>query len=903
MMKPPLTTPIAAVLGVLVATPFSLVSTALAGEGPGRRGYTTSTTVVERELVRRREYVERGQVALAAGDKAMREKDYENAFVQYRYAVDNIPNSENTRRLYGKALEKMCEAGVKLAEQRIAEGRYADAESVLRIVLEDRYNPECEDAIKVLARLEEPDYYNKTITPKFRANVEQVKQWFVEAKGFYDSGRYDLAFKRCEQILNVDPYNIAARKFQEEVNKKRTDYAIQGYDHTRSYMLWQLTKSWDRPVRRFGEQRSTVIDNRPTEAGLTQRLQRKLSTIIIPRLEFREATIREAVDFLRRKSVELDTTETDPSQRGVNIVLQLEGGAAGVGAAPSAPALDATAAPVIPGLEPLPGAGGAAPAPVAPLGGGVNAADARITVSLSTIPLGEALKYVTGLAGLKYKVEQYAVNVVPQYVSTEVLITKEWKVPPGFATNLPAVGASTDAGGGLMSPSGAPADATRGGTGIAKRLDVREFLTASGVTFPPSSSAIFLPSSSKLVARNTSENLDMIDTIIESLESGGPVQVEIESKFVEITQNNAKELSFDWLLGQSNIGNGGVFIGGGTPGNTPQTNPGDFPFVAPGGTPVGQFPLTSSNRSGNNAISQNAIDALLFGIQGATSLSPAAVALAGVFTDPQFQVVVRALNQKKGVDLLSAPRVTTKSGQRAVIEIIREFRYPTEFDPPQIPQNFGNTNGNGSGGFAIIGGAGGLNPLQPAQQSTFPVTPTTPTAFETRNTGVTLEVEPVIGPDNYTIDLNLVPQVVEFEGFINYGSPIQTTSTNALGQSVTNVITPNVINQPIFSTRKVTTSVSVFDGQTVVLGGLMREDVQKVEDKVPLLGDVPLLGRLFRSSVDQHLKRNLVIFVSARLINPAGEPVHSEDEVEEIVETLPLPEASQPAPELPLMPK
>jgi general secretion pathway protein D len=109
-----------------------------------------------------------------------------------------------------------------------------------------------------------------------------------------------------------------------------------------------------------------------------------------------------------------------------------------------------------------------------------------------------------------------------------------------------------------------------------------------------------------------------------------------------------------------------------------------------------------------------------------------------------------------------------------------------------------------------------------------------------------------------------------------------------------------VINQPIFSTRKVTTSVSIFDGQTVVLGGLMREDVQKVEDKIPLLGDIPLIGRLFRSSVDQHLKRNLVIFVSARLINPAGEPVRLEEETEEIVETLPLPEIPQ---ELPLMPK
>jgi len=144
---------------------------------------------------------------------------------------------------------------------------------------------------------------------------------------------------------------------------------------------------------------------------------------------------------------------------------------------------------------------------------------------------------------------------------------------------------------------------------------------------------------------------------------------------------------------------------------------------------------------------------------------------------------------------------------------------------------------------------------------------------------------------------------VEFEGFINYGSPIQSTTTNPItGVSTTNVITPNVINQPIFSTRKVTTSVSVFDGSTVVLGGLMREDVQKVEDKVPLLGDIPILGRLFRSSVDQHIKTNLVMFVSARLMNPAGDPVRPDDDKEEVIETLAPPQI-QATKEIPLLPK
>jgi general secretion pathway protein D len=890
MMKPPLGTTIASLLGVAVITPTSLLSSAFAGDTGGyRRTSTTVESTVEREQARRRDYLVRGEAAIEAGERALRDKDYEKATAQFKLAADTVPNSPNTGRLYRRALEGFCEASTLLAEQRIAEGRYADAELTLRTVLDERYDPGCRRAQVLLANLEEPGYYNKTITPKFRANVEQVKQWFVEARGLYDTGRYDMAFKRCEQILNVDPYNIAARKLQEEINKKRDDYAIQGYNHTRSYMTWQVDKAWDRPVRKFGAEQRGIITQDALQPALTQRIQRKLAQIIIPRLEFREATVREAIEFLKKKSFDLDDPN-DPN-RGVNIVLKLE-----TSGMSSAPAEAAPAAPVIPGLE-LP-AGGAAPAaPVA----AVNPNEARITVSLQNIPLGEALRYVTGLANLKFKVEQYAVSVVPQGTPTETLITKEWKVNPGFLASVPAAGGADASA--LAAAPGAPADATRGGTGIARRADAKDFLTSNGVAFPPGSSAIYLPSSSKLIVRNTQENLDLIDAIVEASATTGPVQVEIESKFVEITQNNLKELSFDWLIGQANFPNqGSVFVGGGTSGTAPQLNPLDYPFVAPGGTPVGQYPVTSGLRNGNLAISQNAIDALLFGIAGSSAAAPATAAIAGVFTDPQFQVVIRALNQKKGVDLLSAPRVTTKSGQRATIEIIREFRYPTEFDPPQIPQNFGNQNGGG-GGFAIIGGtgAGGLNPLAGASQGSFPVTPTTPTAFETRNTGVTLEVEPVIGPDNYTIDLNLVPQVVEFEGFINYGSPIQTTSTNALGQSITNIITPNVINQPIFAVRKVTTNVSVFDGQTVVLGGLMREDVQKVEDKVPLLGDIPLLGRLFRSNVDQHLKRNLIIFVSARLINPAGEPVHSDEEKEEIVETLPAPEVT--LPELPLMQK
>jgi general secretion pathway protein D len=75
----------------------------------------------------------------------------------------------------------------------------------------------------------------------------------------------------------------------------------------------------------------------------------------------------------------------------------------------------------------------------------------------------------------------------------------------------------------------------------------------------------------------------------------------------------------------------------------------------------------------------------------------------------------------------------------------------------------------------------------------------------------------------------------------------------------------------------VTTSAIVWDGQTVVLGGLIAEDVKKTRDKVPVLGDIPIVGRLFRSEAALNAKKNLVIFVTPTIIDPAGKRVHPDD--------------------------
>jgi general secretion pathway protein D len=888
----------------------------------------TPDSVAEREVQRRQAGITQGEAALARGQAAMKAKDYAAAHEEFRTAVMYLPDAVVSGKAHDEAVEGFCKSGVVLAEARIAEGRYADAEAILSETLSDRYDPKCRAAQELYAHLKQPGYFNKTMSPSFIEKVEQVKQLLTEADGFYNSGRYDLAMKRYDQVLVLDPYNTAARKGQEKINNTKYRYGEEAYNETRSRQLWKVEKGWEQPVRRYGQTAEPAAIGAQRNLGGTAQITNKLNSIIIPRIEFRDATIREAIDFLREQAVENDTTGT--GKRGVDIVLRMV--PLGQVAAPQPP-------PVAPGTSPIPPTTAAPGAPAtagAPAGGtspatapGVAArpvapvsTEPRITITLNQIPLGEALRYIAAQAGLKVKVEPYAVSIIPISEQSRDLITKRYHVPPeffggpldvGYYLQGSVSGGQSTGQGGSAQPApvaenviqkeavsyqtasgvGTGAGATSQsnllqGTSTTRqqllndrqlvgRADARTMLLSMGVEFPPGASATFWPHTGVLIVRNTQDNLDMVDALVDQANASQPKQVEIESKFIEITQNNLKELGFDWLLGPFNIGNHKVFGAGGTSVNSAAANPGNFPFVNTTtqpigdtlpGQPIGQFPVTGGNRSGSLAISANALDALLF--PGASGVAPGIFGLAGVFTDPQFQVVIRALNQKKGVDLLSAPKVTTKSGQRAIIEVVREFRYPSTFTPPQVPSISSTT------GTTVVGGA-----------TTVPVvvTPTTPQSWETRNTGVTLEVEPVVGGDATTIDLNLIPQVVEFEGFINYGSPINAVGVNTVGgvlsTSVPVLLTENVINQPVFSTRKVTTSVSVWDGQTVVIGGLMREDVQKTEDKTPIIGDIPLVGRLFRTNVDQHIKRNLVIFVTARVVTPSGLAFNNEEEEEE----------------------
>src|SRR4029077_18694346 len=257
----------------------------------------------------------------------------------------------------------------------------------------------------------------------------------------------------------LDPYNTAARKGQERIDNTKYQYGVQAYNETRGRALWQVEQGWGEPGRQYGTGIGPIAGAVARDASNTARIRNKLDSIIIPRIEFRDASIREAIDFLRQQAAANDPATE--GRRGVDIVLRLHSFGRSSEPAPVT-ATTTVEAPALPAGEnaPPPAAGGAnatgetapppasgvAPAapvvtPATPSLPPVNPAESRITLTLNQIPLGEALRYIASQAGLKVKVEPYAVLILPLSEQSNELTTKEYRVPPGFISSTVNVGA------------------------------------------------------------------------------------------------------------------------------------------------------------------------------------------------------------------------------------------------------------------------------------------------------------------------------------------------------------------------------------------------------------------------------------------------------------------------------
>lgn len=820
------------------------VTVTLAGDGG-----SNLSGLAQREMIRRQDAVAEADVLLNEGREAYAKGDYQKAVDKYRQAVDRLPDAPMVSDRRAVYVAHLSDASVALAIQDRKVGKYPEARVLLEGVLAVDANNLA--AKREIGYLEDPIRTNPALDFEHTQKVDEVRRKLYTAEGAFNLGNYDEAKREYNNVLRIDNYNSAARRGLETVAAAKGDYYRAAYDSTRAELLGQVDAAWELSVP------ADVPNVDPTSIGAGEMtsgmayITEKLKSIIVPRVDFEDTTVEEAIDFLRLRAAELDTTELDPAKKGVNFVIRRPRPAPAGAAAPDA------------GLTP--GAGEAAALPLAVSDPGAL----RVRqLQIRNVPLAVALKYICDQTKLRYKVDDFSVTLVPLAEGGEDIFTRTFRVPPDFNTALDTGGAAS--GGGATADPFADTGASGTKNALTARKPILELLKAAGITFAEGSSAT-LSNSGVLLVTNTPTELDKVEQLVQTISNTKPKQVKITTKFVEISQENNEELGFDWIL--SPFSNGGDLIAsGGTHGNQPARIGNDFTGPRIPGVPInGENDVTNivtnGNRGGDNAVNRNSIDAILNNPSRTAqkaNVAPGILGLTGVFSDGDVKMIMRGLSQKKGTDLMTAPSVTAKSGQKATIQVVREFIYPTEYEPPELPNSVGTTSGN-----SLVGGG--------SSGGSFPVTPATPTAFEMRNTGVTLEIEPTIGENDFVIDLRFVPEIVEFEGFINYGSPIQTSGTDALGNSIVTVLTENRIEMPIFSVRRVNTALTIYDGYTVAVGGMMREDVQIVNDKVPILGDIPIIGRLFQTNGENRIKSNLIIFITAQIIDATGRPLRGAD--------------------------
>ena len=179
---------------------------------------------------------------------------------------------------------------------------------------------------------------------------------------------------------------------------------------------------------------------------------------------------------------------------------------------------------------------------------------------------------------------------------------------------------------------------------------------------------------------------------------------------------------------------------------------------------------------------------------------------------PSIAAVVQALKKDENVHILSTPQILTTDNQEAKITVGKNVPYQT--------------------------------------RSTADAGVETYSSYEYRDVGITLKITPQISKDRM-VRLNISQEV--------------TRLTGGVGQQLT--------DRPTTLKRTVDTTVIVKDGDTIVIGGLIDDSITKTEYKVPCLGDIPLMGWLFKSVSDSSDKTNLYVFLTPRVIKS---PVEAE---------------------------
>ncbi len=834
----------------------------------------------DREVARRQAMMREAMQLLQEGRTAYSEGKYKEALEKYQASWNRIPKAPATRQQQEFIIKSIGDASIAVAIEYSKIGRYDDAEQLLLDVI--AREPGNKRARKELAELRDPVRNNPALTPEHVKNVEEVNRLLTLAYGYYDLGKYDEAYAEFNRVIQIDPYNTAARRGQEAVSKRRINYFRAAHDSYRAKALAEVDALWEEPLPQETPDME-VSGGEATQISDAQlRNIENLDKIQISSVNFEDTSMEDAVDFLRGEA----------RRAGVLINFVYEKPQASAAPVAASTSDDEEEDEEMDTPQPV-----AVSQPVAP---------AIISeIKMQNLTAKELLYRMCSQAGCQYSVDDTAVVIYPTGAGVEKMSTRSFKLSRDFFTGGEESGEEDDSEESAFADSASPK---------GKKYDAVAALTAAGVRFPAGSSAHYSPKTGKLTVHNTQDNLDAVEEALFEYKNQMPQMIKVSAKFVEVSQTNEDELSFDWVVNPFSINDSGSAYLGGVNGQSSSPTRTYNDFVSSGGSAYsnnhsnyGTWPINSSRalasgtdtisnglmtgglRSGSGALQgdnlANLVNRGSAAASAAAGAAPGILSLSGIYDSGSFQMIMRGLSQKKGVDIMSAPSLVASpeplsytpepdplsSDQQgddecAKIEVVRRFIYPVAYDPPTINNDSNNNNNNGSDS-SNDWNSGGLPVAAPAN----------PSEWGVEEVGILLRFKvEELGGDNIIKFNHFEIRVVDFEGFINYGSPITagiTTSTQI--EHIT--LTENRIDMPIFSRRYINSNPCIYDGYTIAIGGMIQDEVQKVEDKVPVFGDLPLIGRLFRSNAESHVRKNLTVFVTAEKIDPTGRPTRLRD--------------------------
>ena len=449
------------------------------------------------------------------------------------------------------------------------------------------------------------------------------------------------------------------------------------------------------------------------------------------------------------------------------------------------------------------------------------------------------IEYICDTANLNYIVTGSAVIIAKGDGQME---TRIWTVSPGVvskASEMETEESSSDAFGGIFdTDTGSDEDFTAMETEPELVRALKDYIGQE-----VEGSSIFLePVSGTLVARNTVKNLELIDSYLKNLdESGDQVQVEIQARFIQISDQDLNEISFGMKLRSP----WKVISAHNKDGNALVANPTDFTGALrrySKGTRNSRYADRLSsvmNMVGVSTVGNNQITDEVLGF------------FTNALTDPEVGLIFNAIDNKTNADVLSAPSVTTVSGQpRVTIKQITEIMYPedyTVYKPAIIYSS--------SSQFNL------LNPSNGPDISAMPGYATVESTLK-EDVGIELTVSPIVADDKRTVSMDISCKT---------SSEIEPRSVSVYVGNETLGIDAIELDIPRFKFSEVKTQVVVADGETVVLGGMVTETLRQYKDKVPFLGDLPIIGRFFRAEGSYNEKKHLLIFVKTNIITPSGE--------------------------------